>query len=274
MAETSVPRQGKASSDQTLLGSGSGKPPSYTVPTATNMTSYTDTGSIASSVRDVAIEVRDLHFSWQQGQAALSFPDFTLKQGEHLFLHGPSGSGKSTLLSILAGMMRPDRGSVRILGTDLYRLRAGARDRFRADHMGVIFQQFNLVPYLTTQANVTLPCRLSTLRHRNTDPSVSHASKALLQALAIPQDHWQRKVTQLSIGQQQRIAAARALIGAPGLVLADEPTSSLDTENRDRFLELLLGLAHRHNTSVLFVSHDRSLTRHFHHQLELRGTRT
>ena len=237
------------------------------------MTSNTDSDSISCSGPGTALEVRDLRFSWQPGQETFCFPDFALKQGEHLFLHGPSGSGKSTLLSLLAGMMCPARGSVRILGTELYRLRTGDRDQFRADHMGVIFQQFNLVPYLTTQANVTLPCRLSTLRRNRTAPSVSDASEALLEALAIPQDHWQRKVTNLSIGQQQRIAAARALIGAPGLILADEPTSALDTDNRDRFLELLLGLAHRHNTSVLFVSHDRSLARHFHHQLELRGTR-
>ena len=99
-------------------------------------------------------------------------------------------------------------------------------------------------------------------------------AERLLAALSIPEDHWQRKVTMLSIGQQQRIAAARALIGAPGLILADEPTSALDADNRDRFLELLLHLAHRHNTSVLFVSHDQSLARHFGNQLELRGNRT
>lgn len=168
-------------------------------------------------------------------------------------------------------MLRPASGAVHILGTDIHRLSAGARDQFRADHMGVIFQQFNLVPYLTTLANVTLPCRLSALRKANTDPTVAAEAERLLSALSIPEDHWQRKVTRLSIGQQQRIAAARALIGTPGLILADEPTSALDADNRDRFLELLLNLAHRHSTSVLFVSHDRSLASHFHHQLELRG---
>ncbi|WP_417567335.1 ABC transporter ATP-binding protein [Marinobacter sp.] len=236
------------------------------------MTSKTESGSNSSPGPETAIEVYGLNFSWHPEQPSLAFPDFTLIRGEHLFLHGPSGSGKSTLLSLLAGMLRPGNGSVRILGTDLYKLGAGARDQFRADHIGVIFQQFNLVPYLTTLANVTLPCRLSSPRRKNTEPSVAEEAEGLLRALAIPEDHWQRMVTKLSIGQQQRIAAARALIGAPGLILADEPTSALDTDNRDRFLELLLSLAHRYNTSVLFVSHDRSLASYFHHQLELRST--
>lgn len=237
------------------------------------MTSKTDSDSISSPTPAMAIEVRGLGFSWHPAQTALSFPDFTLNRGEHLFLHGPSGSGKSTLLSLLAGMLPPSSGSVRVLGTDLYQLRAGARDQFRADHMGVIFQQFNLVPYLTTLANVTLPCCLSELRREQTNSTAADEAEGLLRALAIPEDHWRRKITKLSIGQQQRIAAARALIGAPGLILADEPTSALDADNQDRFLELLLDLAHRHTTSVLFVSHDRSLASHFHHQLDLRGTR-
>lgn len=223
---------------------------------------------------ETAIEVRGLGFSWDLGQAPLSFPDIALKQGEHLFIHGPSGGGKSTFLSLLAGMLRPATGSVRVLGTDIHRLGASARDQFRADHMGVIFQQFNLVPYLNTRANVTLPCGLSELRKKRTEPTLTEEAERLLAALAIPEEHWQRNVTRLSIGQQQRVAAARALIGAPGLILADEPTSALDADNRDRFLELLLSLAHRHNTSVLFVSHDQSLASHFGNQLELRGDRT
>jgi len=238
------------------------------------MTSKTDSASNSSRQLETAIEVSGLGFSWDPEQKPLSFPDITLDRGEHLFLHGPSGSGKSTLLSLLAGMLRPATGSVRVLGTDIHWLGAGARDQFRADHMGIIFQQFNLVPYLNTLANVTLPCGLSELRKQRTEPSVADEAERLLAALSIPEDHWHRKVTRLSIGQQQRIAAARAVIGAPGLILADEPTSALDTDNRDRFLELLLNLAHRHNTSVLFVSHDQSLAHHFANRLELRGNQT
>lgn len=219
--------------------------------------------------KPAALETSNLTFCWDRLQPTLIFPDLNLPRGEHLFLYGPSGTGKSTLLSLLAGMLSPASGVVKLLGTEFHTSGAGKRDRFRADHIGVIFQQFNLVPYLTAEANVTLPCKLSSRRQSATGESPTVAAQRLLSALAIPQSHWQRKVTQLSIGQQQRIAAARALIGAPEIILADEPTSALDSDNRDRFINLLLGLAGERNTSVVFVSHDRSLARCFHHQIEL-----
>ncbi|GGE53148.1 hypothetical protein GCM10011533_01960 [Streptosporangium jomthongense] len=166
-------------------------------------------------------------------------------------------------------MLPPATGTIRLLGTGIRQLSACKRDRFRADHIGVIFQQFNLVPYLTAEANVILPCRLSSIRKAAAEPTPVLAARRLLTALAIPESQWQRKVTQLSIGQQQRIAAARALIGAPEIILADEPTSALDSDNRDRFIDLLLTMAEERHTSVLFVSHDRALARHFHHQIAL-----
>lgn len=218
---------------------------------------------------NLAIHTRDLHFRWQNQSRELAFPDIHLSRGEHLFLHGPSGTGKSTLLGLLAGMHTPTRGSLQLLNQELTTMKAGARDRLRADHMGVIFQQFNLVPYLSALANALLPCRLSNLRHSRAIPSATEAAQHLLTQLAIPQSHWHQGVTRLSIGQQQRVAAARALIGAPEIILADEPTSALDTDNRDRFLELLLTLAERSNSSVVFVSHDQSLAGHFHHHLAL-----
>jgi len=220
-----------------------------------------------------AIETTDLSFRWERASKPISFPDLSLNQGEHLFLHGPSGTGKSTFLSLLAGMLRPSSGKICLLGKDISLFTSGARDRFRADHIGVIFQQFNLVPYLSALANVTLPCRLSTTRHIAASPGPEQEARRLLEALAIPPDHWQRKVSHLSIGQQQRVAAARALIGAPEIILADEPTSALDSDNRDRFLKLLLELARAQNTSVLFVSHDLSLTPHFHHRTGLQEAR-
>src|SRR5690606_18542745 len=181
----------------------------------------------------LAIETRQLRFRWPGQSHALAFPDIRLRRGEHLFLHGPSGTGKSTLLSILAGMMLPETGTITMLGEDLTAHSAGARDRFRAHHLGVIFQQFNLVPYLSALANVTLPCRLSALRRTRTDQHPDAAAGQLLQELGIPENHWHHGVTEMSIGQQQRVAAARALIGAPEIILADEPTSALDTDNRD-----------------------------------------
>lgn len=218
-----------------------------------------------------AVETANLTFRWDSRQPTLAFPDLKLPLGQHLFLRGASGSGKSTLLSLLSGMLSPESGSVKVLNKHLEQLNASQRDRFRADHIGVIFQQFNLVPYLTAEANVTLTCRLSAQRRDSTDPEPSQEARRLLTALAVPQECWRRKVTQLSIGQQQRIAAARALIGGPSLILADEPTSALDSDNRDRFLDLLLTLAEERNTSVVFVSHDRALAQHFDHHAELEG---
>lgn len=235
------------------------------------MTSTTETPINRAKDRELALQTAELGFQWATSQSVLRFPNLAIPRGEHLFLQGASGSGKSTLLSLLSGMQAPHSGSISILGSELQRLGSGARDRFRADHIGVIFQQFNLVPYLSALANVTLPCRLSRIRHDNTRPDPDTAAGELLRLLAIPEDHWHRKVTHLSIGQQQRIAAARALMGAPGIILADEPTSALDTDNRDRFLDLLLGLADERGSSVVFVSHDRSLSSHFHHQVHLGG---
>ncbi|WP_417545370.1 ABC transporter ATP-binding protein [Marinobacter sp.] len=233
------------------------------------MNSQSESSAHSSEYVPPALEVKNLTFCWDSQHPPLAFPDLSLPRGEHLFLHGLSGTGKSTFLSLLAGMLPPATGTIRLLGTDIHQIGAGKRDRFRADHIGVIFQQFNLVPYLTALANVTLPCRLSQRRKAATGGTPTPAAHELLTALAIPESHWQRKVTRLSIGQQQRIAAARALIGAPEIILADEPTSALDSNNRDRFIDLLLTMAGERNISVLFVSHDRSLARHFHHQLEL-----
>ncbi|WP_372964658.1 ABC transporter ATP-binding protein [Marinobacter sp.] len=227
------------------------------------------THTIQKSPEALAIATHQLRFRWPGQNKSLIFPDIQLQQGEHLFLHGPSGTGKSTLLSILAGMMPPETGSLQMLNQNLGSLKASARNKFRADHMGVIFQQFNLVPYLSALANVALPCRLSARRQRNTQPDTDTAGATLLQQLAIPENLWHRKVTEMSIGQQQRVAAARALIGTPEIILADEPTSALDTDNRDRFLDLLLTLAEQNQCSVVFVSHDRGLASHFHQQLTL-----
>lgn len=233
------------------------------------MTNQTSRQSKSSATAEQAVTTRSLCYQWPHSNVALQFPDITLERGEHLFIKGPSGSGKSTLLSLLAGMLRPTSGSVSLLGEDITPLSNGQRDRFRADHMGVIFQQFNLVPYLTTLGNVTLPCRLSTKRHQLANPEPSQEAEGLLTELAIPHSHWHQPVTRLSVGQQQRVAAARALIGHPELILADEPTSALDTDNRDRFIELLLTLGQRAGSSVIFVSHDQGLATHFDHELFL-----
>jgi putative ABC transport system ATP-binding protein len=236
------------------------------------MTSKTDATADGSNQARKTIETSNLTFHWGKQQTPLTYPDIDLPVGEHLFLQGPSGSGKSTLMSLIGGLILPSAGSLRVLDADLSALSGGQRDRFRADHMGVIFQQFNLVPYLNPLDNVLLPCRLSQKRRSHALPDPEEQAEFLLNALGIADEHWRRPVTRLSVGQQQRVAAARALIGTPELILADEPTSALDTDNRDRFIELLLQLAAKQQSSVVFVSHDQSLAGRFDHRIALEAT--
>jgi putative ABC transport system ATP-binding protein len=184
-------------------------------------------------------------------------------RGERLMLRGPSGSGKSTLLNLLAGVLTAQSGSVRVLGHELGALTASARDRFRADHIGVIFQLFNLIPYLSVRENVCLPCAFSRRRRNRCDQSgtsVQEVATRLLDHLDMGDgETLGRPVTELSVGQQQRVAAARSLMGAPELVLADEPTSSLDGDRRAAFLELLFRECERERTTLIFVTHDATL---------------
>jgi len=217
------------------------------------------------------VEVASLLFRWPSASApCLDIERLTIDAGERVFLFGPSGSGKSTLLALLGGVLTAERGSVRVLGTDLTSV--AGRDRFRVDHVGFIFQQFNLVPYLSIVQNVLLPCRFSSKRARKaveTDGSPLDAALHLLDSMGLGASLRERKATDLSVGQQQRVAAARALIGAPELIIADEPTSSLDADARQAFLRLLRGQCDRFASTLLFVSHDRQLAATFDRAVDL-----
>ena len=180
-----------------------------------------------------------------------------MHSGERIFLHGPSGTGKSTLLNLLAGILLPSSGSIDILGERLNTLSARQRDKWRARHIGVVFQQFNLVPYLNAVDNIQLAA------HFGGSLNAEDRAKDLLLAFGINSDHHSNTASQLSLGQQQRVAIARALINQPELLIVDEPTSALDTQNRDAFIALLLEQATRHNTTLIFVSHDLSLASEF-----------
>lgn len=218
------------------------------------------------------IELRDLSFAWPGQSELLHIPAFRLEQGECLLLHGPSGSGKTTLLGLLGGVQRASRGSIHLLGQPLEALSPSACDRFRADHSGYIFQQFNLLPFLSIRDNVELPCRFSNRRARQAQErhgSIAQAATHLLTRLGLAETLHARRADHLSIGQQQRVAAARALIGRPALVIADEPTSALDTDSRQAFLELLFEECRAASAGLLFVSHDRGLAPLFHRCLSL-----
>jgi putative ABC transport system ATP-binding protein len=208
-----------------------------------------------------AIEVENIEFSWRRGAPVLAVRGLSVSGGERVFLQGASGSGKSTLLGLIGGVLTAQSGRVVVLGQSLGDLSARRRDRFRAEHIGFIFQMFNLIPYLSVKANVLLPLAFSRERTvRVAAGNVDGEAVRLLNALGLTDSQLlDRPVTQLSIGQQQRVAAARALLGRPKLIIADEPTSSLDADARADFLQLLMSECAVHNTTLLFVSHDPSL---------------
>lgn len=215
------------------------------------------------------IHLQAVRFRWpSQDEDLLSISEMSLHKGEHLFIQGPSGSGKTTLLNLLTGIYLPTKGSITILGTELATLSNTQRDQFRADHLGVIFQQFNLLPYLSLLENVQLPCGFSKRRQKHAGDAKATALQLLL-ALGLDNSLLNQPVSKLSVGQQQRTAVARALIGNPEIVIADEPTSALDSNNRDRFIELLFQQAEQHNSTLIFVSHDQHLASHFTHVLDL-----
>ncbi|WP_095100539.1 ABC transporter ATP-binding protein [Pseudomonas sp. Irchel 3A5] len=219
------------------------------------------------------IELSNLGFTWPGHAQLLDIPAFRLEPGETLFLKGPSGSGKTTLLGLLGGVQKPNRGSIRLLGQELNELSSGERDRFRVNHTGYIFQQFNLLPFLSVRENVELPCHFSKVRAERAKQrhgSVESAAITLLAHLGLNDPQMlARRADSLSIGQQQRVAAARALIGQPELVIADEPTSALDTDAREAFIKLLFAECREAGSSLLFVSHDQSLAPLFDRSLSL-----
>lgn len=216
------------------------------------------------------VELSQVQFTWPGNQTAtLDIPSLTIKKGEHLFIKGPSGCGKSTLLGLLTGINSATSGQVWLLGQDLSAMSGSQRDKFRANNIGYIFQQFNLLPYLSVIENVTLPCQFSAARRHQVDGDLLAHAQVLLQKLRLPTALLEKPVVELSIGQQQRVAAARALIGKPKVIIADEPTSSLDFDNRTAFIELLLEQVNQAESTLLFVSHDPTLESLFDRTINL-----
>lgn len=217
-------------------------------------------------MNDNAIHLKNLEFSWSDSSAPLlQIPELSVPVGQRLFLLGASGSGKSTLLNILAGLLLPQQGEVQVLGQNLRAMGGRARDAFRAKHLGFIFQQFNLIPYLDVLDNIKLAAHCAGSGTKDLDSRAS----MLLESLRINRDLWSQRADQLSVGQQQRVAVARAMINKPGIIIADEPTSALDDAVRDDFLQLLLGAHQRKDVTILFVSHDRSLAGRFDRVVQL-----
>lgn len=207
-------------------------------------------------MKKAVLQLTDVGFMWPGSSGfSLSIPSFEVREGETVLLLGESGSGKSTLLSLICGTILPAAGQVRFAGKDVNKLSGRARDKFRAEHIGVIFQQFNLLPFGTVADNILLPLRFAPNRRKRVGDANATAS-SLCEALGLPSGILAAKAGSLSVGQQQRVAVARALIGQPQLILADEPTSALDATNQAAFLDLLFRQTQSQNTSLLMVSHD------------------
>ena len=213
------------------------------------------------------IKLNDIFFSWgtHANSFSLKLDEFVLERGESVLLTGPSGSGKSTLLGLICGTLVPNSGSISILEQSLGDLSGSARDRFRADHIGIIFQMFNLLPYLSVLDNVLMPLQFSKrrkLQTGDTDQTRRNDAKRILSELGLEQMGQQKSIN-LSVGQQQRVAAARAFIGTPEIIIADEPTSSLDEGHQAVFIDMLFAQKAKSKASLLMVSHDLRLSNRF-----------
>jgi putative ABC transport system ATP-binding protein len=177
--------------------------------------------------------------------------DLEVQRGEFLALMGPSGSGKTTLLNLIGGLDRPDRGEIAVAGERIDRLSSGQLAKWRARHVGFIFQFYNLLPVLTAERNVEVPLLLTKLSGAERRRNVAAAL-----ALVGLSDRAKHRPSELSGGQQQRVAIARALVADPTLLVCDEPTGDLDRETSDSILELLRLLNRTHGKTVVMVTHD------------------
>ncbi len=213
------------------------------------------------------IEIKNLQFSYPNAQKVLDIKKLSIETGEKVFIHGASGSGKSTLLNLLAGVLSSSTGTLKVLGTNLVSLSTTEKDKFRGDHIGFIFQSFNLISYLSIAENISLPYRSSSKRRSQTK-NLNEEIERLSKHLGLS-DLMDKPVSMLSVGQQQRVAVARALIGSPDIIIADEPTSSLDDDITDDFVQLIISEHKAKNFTLLFVSHDKRLATHFDRSISL-----
>ena len=198
------------------------------------------------------------------GAEVLALPHLQIERGEHHLLLGGSGSGKTTLLHVLAGLLRPDAGTVTLDGQDLYALSETARDRVRGQRVGLVFQQLHLVGALTAEQNLLLAPSMAGLK-----PDAARA-RELLERLGIGGKE-RALPEELSQGQRQRVAVARALMNRPALLFADEPTSALDDRSAAAAIDLLLDEAEREGATLVVATHDGRITDRFAHRLDLGG---
>lgn len=216
------------------------------------------------SINDNTLEIKNLFFEWKEKKNfQLNLKDLKLKKRKKVLILGESGSGKSTLLNIISGIIRPCSGTININQENITTLSPKKIDFFRASNIGVIFQQFNLLEYISPINNILLPCYFTGFKKKNYKYFHEKAFH-LADKLGINKNILnQNKSKELSVGQKQRIAIIRAIINTPKIILADEPTSALDNKNKIKFIEILFEVCEQEKTTLLMVSHDTSLIKHF-----------
>ena len=222
-----------------------------------------------SDLNAETIRLDSVRFYWSKNKDFKIFiPELKISQGEKVLLLGESGSGKTTLLSLISGFLSPISGDIYLNEKNINSLSARNRDQYRSDNIGIIFQQFNLLPYANVIDNIILPLYFSKVRASKIINQKETAIN-LCKSLRLPNTVTRMQANNLSVGQQQRVAVARALIGNPSLVIADEPTSSLDSDAQNIFLDLMFAQIEKNNSSLLMVSHDISLSSHFDRVIDI-----
>ena len=217
-----------------------------------------------------ALEIKNLLFKWNnKDNFSLKIKNLSIKRNKKVIMFGESGSGKSTLLNLISGILPPISGTIIIKDTIINNLSSNKKDSFRANNIGVIFQQFNILDYISPINNILLPCFFTNFKKKNKkffyNRAFNLASKLDLKKNIL----LQKNSRQLSVGQKQRVAIIRAVINKPFLIVADEPTSALDNRNKENFLDLLVNICETEKITLLMVSHDTSLKKYFDSNITL-----
>ena len=208
------------------------------------------------------ISIKNLKYKIGQNiNFSLNIKNFKLNKSDSILIYGESGLGKSTFLNLLSGTISPQKGNIDILGTNISNISSSIKDKIRGDHFGIVFQTFNLLPYVSVKNNILLGKAYSSIKQSKSN---NDEIKELMDKLSLNyEDLINRKAYELSIGQQQRVAVARALIGKPEIILADEPTSALDKSNQKEFINLLFKSIDENEQGLIMVSHEHKLSNKF-----------